>query len=107
MNHIVQLAKKKASQSSCVYKVSAIGLDKRGNVIYKSTNKHRFMKKGGGLHAEMEVMKKAGPSLRTIVLCRVGRSGEIRPIDPCPSCAAKAKELSIKILTIRSTDVPR
>jgi len=95
------LAINKAKQSRCVYKVSAIGLNKKGEVIAKATNKHRFMKPGGGKHAEMEVMLKAGKALKTIILCRVGGGGKILPIDPCPVCRAKAEELGIRIVSVR------
>jgi cytidine deaminase len=103
MKRISEIAIKKAKQSSCTYKVSAIGLNKRGEIIYKAINKQRFYRRGGGLHAEMEVMRKAGPRLKTIILCRVGRGGDLRPIDPCPVCAKKASELSVKIITVKES----
>ena len=97
---IVHIAKKKAEQSISTYKVSAIGLNKRGEVVYTAFNKPRFMRKGGAIHAEMEVMLKGGPGVATIVICRVGRSGDILPIHPCEVCADKAEELGIKIVSI-------
>jgi cytidine deaminase len=100
---IVKLAIKKAMQSSCHYKISAIGFNRKNEIIYKATNVHRFTRKGGGIHAEMRVMRKAGPSLSWILIVRTNNRGDILPIDPCETCAQKASELGIKIITIPIT----
>lgn len=92
---------KKAGQSLCRFKISAFGLNHKNKIIYKSTNKPRFKKKRGGIHAEMEVMLKAGPSLKTIIICRVNKGGNLLPIDPCSMCKEKADELGIKIISLR------
>lgn len=99
-DEVIKQAVNKALQSSCTYKVSAIGLNKKGEVTYKAFNKSRFMKFGGGIHAEMEVMLKGGPGIRTIIICRVGNSGDILPIHPCTVCKTKANELGIRILSV-------
>ena len=98
IDEIKDLAIKKALQSACHYKISAIGLNKDGDVIAKSMNKHRFSQKGGGIHAEMQLMKK--PGIKTIYICRVNNNGKLLPIDPCDMCKEKANELNIKILSI-------
>lgn len=95
------IAKKKALQSICRYKISALGFNKKGELIFSSSNKPRFDRKGGGIHAEMEVMLKAGPGLRTILICRVNRAGDLLPIEPCNICQEKADELNIKIYSIK------
>lgn len=97
---VTELAMKKATKSPCAYKVSAVGFDKKGDLVGTCTNTHRFVWKGGGLHAEMRLMARYGKNLKTIVICRVGRSGELRPIDPCNCCREKADELGIKIVTV-------
>ena len=97
---LIERAKKKAQQSECRYRISAVGLNKRGEVIGSTTNIKRFMRKGGGIHAEMNLMAKLGPALKTIIICRVGGQGEIRPIHPCSTCKEKADELGIKILSV-------
>jgi cytidine deaminase len=102
-SNLVKMAVKKARQSECTYKVSAIGINKKGEVISSTTNKHRFQYKGGGLHAEMEIMKYSPPSLKTIVICRVSRTGNILPIHPCSVCQEKANELGVKIITIEKS----
>ena len=97
---IIKIAKEKAKQSNCTYKVSAIGLNKKGEVTYKAFNKSRFMRPGGAIHAEMEVMLKGGPGIRTIIICRVGNGGDILPIHPCKVCKDKAAELGIRIVSV-------
>jgi cytidine deaminase len=94
------LAIKKARQSICRYKISAIGINAKGEVIGKSCNFPRFYKKCGGIHAEMNLMWQKGPALHTIFICRINKRGDILPIDPCPMCKGKADELGIKIRSI-------
>jgi len=99
----VRLAIKKAQQSSCTHKVSALGFNKKGECVAKTTNKHRFNWKGGGIHAEMRLMSQYRfKGIKTILICRIGNSGIPLLIDPCPVCAKKAKELGIKIITVPS-----
>ena len=101
MNHrIRKIAIKKANQSQCRYKVSAIGFNKKGEIIYKAMNLPRFPREGGSKHAEMEVMLKAGPGLKQILICRTNDRSEIMPISPCKTCAEKARELGVKIISI-------
>ena len=56
--------------------------------------------KGKGLHAEMALMKKYGARIKTIIICRVGNSGNLLPIDPCSACAELAGKLGITIVSI-------
>ena len=97
---IIQRAIKKAMKSDCNYLVSAIGLNRRGEVIFSSPNLHRFNHYGGSIHAEMNVMLKAGPSLHTIVIVRVTPKGTVKPLHSCDACSRKAKELGVKILSV-------
>ena len=101
--NIVKRAVKKAIQSDCRYRISAIGLNKKGEVFCSVTNRQRFYYKGGGKHAEMLLMETAGKGLKTIIICRVGLSNSILPIKPCPMCNAKADELGIKIISVESS----
>jgi hypothetical protein len=98
---ILSTAKRKALQSNCRYKISALGFSRRNELIDSTTNYHRWDGKGKGLHAEMLLMKRNPLSLRSIIICRVNQKGGFLPIDPCSKCAEKAKELGIKIYTIR------
>jgi len=98
--HHVNLAVRKAKKSSCHVKVSALGFNWKGDLIARVSNRPRFSRKGGGLHAEMRIML-AYPMTRFILLCRVNNKGEIRPLHPCRACKAKADELSIRFLEER------
>lgn len=95
-----KIAIQKANQSLCRYKVSALGFNKKGEVIYKAMNIPRFLREGGSKHAEMEVMLKGGPGIHQILICRTNGNGDILPIHPCKTCAKKANELGIKIISI-------
>jgi cytidine deaminase len=96
---LIRLAIKKAVKSSCHQKVSAIGINWKGDVIMTANNSPRFSRLGGGRHAEMKIMAKR-PTVKTIIICRTNREGDIRPIDPCVACKRKADELGIRILTV-------
>ena len=97
-----KLASQKAKQSICTYKVSAIGLNKRGEVIGSATNRFRFPEKRdkGNLHAEIALIHRYGKSLKTIVIGRVGNGGDLLPIHPCENCQAIADEMGIKIFSV-------
>ena len=101
MTSLIPLAIKVAQRSTCKHKVSAIGFDRKGNIIGYSHNIPRFCKYGGGLHAEMRLMSKYGQKLKSIVICRTNVSGDLKPIKPCNACSSKAFDLGIKILTIK------
>ena len=98
---------RKARTSACRFAVAAIGIDGRGTVIASRTNRPRFSRHGGGVHAEMAVMLASPRSLRTILIVRVNRLGDLMPIDPCPVCARKAEELGIRIRTVEIQKVFR
>ena len=97
---IKKRAIKKALSSSCRYNISALGFNRRGELIGSCTNTPRFVKLGGGNHAEMLLMKQSSLALHTIVLCRVNSNGDLLPIEPCQACQRKADELNIKIVTL-------
>lgn len=98
--YIKNLAQKKAVQSSCRYRIAAVGLDKRGNVIGSTTNKVRFVSKGGGIHAEIALIEKFGKKIKSMFICRVNAQGELLNIKPCKNCQAVADKLGIKIYSI-------
>ncbi len=95
-------AKRKAQQSECVYSVSALGLNKRGELIGATTNKYRFIDRAkGNIHAEISLIHKYGKELRTIIICRVGNGGAILPISACENCQKVANAMNIKIISIQ------
>jgi cytidine deaminase len=96
------IAIRTALLSSCRYKISALALDRKGKVIAWACNKLRFAKFHGGLHAEIAVLHKVNVSkVKTIIITRVNKKGEILPIDPCPTCKKVLTKLGIKIKTIK------
>lgn len=101
ISQIKAIGIKKAKQSICRFRISAIGFNKRGEFVGSSTNKPRFSRKGGGSHSELVLMNKYGRRLKTIFIFRINEVGDLLPIDPCETCATKAKELGIKIKSIQ------
>ena len=107
---LVSLLKEKASHSSCTYKISAVAFDKKGNVLGHVTNKHSCWdvvekekgvgRAGTARHAERLLISKFGKQIKTIVIARIGNSGQLRCIDPCMSCQKIAKKYKIKIISI-------
>jgi cytidine deaminase len=95
--HIIERAINKAKQSTCRYLISAVGINHGGEVVFSAVNTPRFSRPGGGNHAEMIVLLRAGPGLKSIVLCRVSRNGGLRKIHPCGRCLEKARELGVRI----------
>lgn len=103
LDNKIMLAKQKATQSICRNKVSALGFNKNGDCVIKTFNKYRFTRKGGGIHAEMQIMKQARrKGVTNILICRVGKTGNLLPINPCKKCQEVADKLKIKILSVSS-----
>ncbi len=107
---VEKLLKEKASHSPCTYKISGIAFSKKGNVLGYCTNNHSkwqvlekspIGRSGTAEHCEKRLIQKFGRRIHTIVICRIGRSGNILPIDPCASCAKLAAKYGITIKTIQ------
>lgn len=96
---IISILRKKASKSSCGYKVGAVGFNKKGDYVCSSFNKPRYYRKGGGIHAEEDIMSKS-KGIRSILICRVNPKGEFLPIHPCERCKDLAERKNIKIFTV-------
>lgn len=99
MRPIKDILIRKAKKSICHIKVAALGINKRGEVVGCCYNSPKFSVKGGGIHAEAKLIRKYGPQIRTIIICRVSNSN-LRPIHPCAACAKLAKEFGIEIQTL-------
>jgi len=92
---------KKAGQSISKFKISAIAFTKNGNIVSSATNRPRFDREGGGYHAEMVALEKAGGNkVYTIILCRIGQSGDIVPIEPCERGQKNLDKKGIKVVTV-------
>ncbi len=100
-SEIIYLATSKARQSKCRYKISAIGLDKRSRILGTAMNKLRLKKRGGGLHAEIALIRKYGPRLKSIIICRTNKRGWLLDIQPCKACEQVAKKRNIKIYSVK------
>jgi len=97
--------KKKALQSSSNYKIAAAAYTKHGNLLGMTTNHKNMLlsasRKGAGIHAERELMRRYGNKISYIILARVGRTGSNNlPIHPCATCAKLAEQLGIRIIPI-------
>ena len=107
---VEELLKEKAAHSPCTYKISAIALDSKGDILGHVTNSHsknwdilekeNIGRAGTASHAERRLIQQYGQLIKTIIICRVGRSGNIRPIDPCPVCQKVASKYGIKIISV-------
>ena len=107
---MLELLKEKAAHSPCTYRISAIAFDKRGNVLGHVTNSHSKNlnvldkcgqgREGTGLHAERKLFSRYKDLVKTIVICRIGRNGKLRPIDPCPVCQKVAAKYGATIVSV-------
>lgn len=101
--------KQKARKSCCTYRISAVAFDRKGDILGYVTNRHSIWnvverdgvgRIGTGIHAERRLMAQYGKNISSIVICRIGHSGDILPIDPCPVCKKAAEKLGIKIYSV-------
>ena len=109
---IITKLKKKAAKSSCTYRVSAVAFDNKGNVLGQAVNKHSEWdviekysgkgRSGTAKHAEHILIRQYSQNIKTILICRVGNAGALRPIDPCPACKKAAEKYGIKIISVKS-----
>ena len=100
ISYITEIAIIKAKQSGCRYRVAAVGISKLGDIIGCVSNKPRLAKEGGGLHAEVHLIRKYGKKIKSIFLCRVNSKGKLLPIVPCKSCKKLLKKLNIKVYSV-------
>jgi len=101
-DYLINLLRKKATSSPCTYKIAAVALTKKGNILGCSRNSYgQFNKHGGGTHAERKLIKKHGKAIYQIIIARVNVSGTFLPIEPCKTCQKIADKNGIKILSIK------
>lgn len=104
------ILREKAANSPCTYKISAIAFDKKGDVLGHATNSHSKNwnvldkdsagRPGTGIHAERKLLERYRGLVKTILICRIGRGGDLRPIEPCETCSKVARKYGVKIMTI-------
>ena len=97
---MIERAIRKAQKSKCRHKVLAIGFNKSGDVVGMCNNIPRFREFGGSIHAEINLIHNYGYKLRSILIIRVGKSGQLLPIHPCKNCAKVLKKLNIKVKSV-------
>lgn len=102
---IKNLLRQKAKQSISSYRISAIALDKKGDILGKAINRiSKFRSENTaefrGVHAERTLIERYGKAIKTIIIMRIGLGGEIRPIDPCRVCKSIADKMRIKIVSV-------
>ena len=101
MNNLdLALGIKKALKSTCQHKVACVIFNSKGDILGTSVNKHNGYGRGLSHHAEIEAIKKFGRSIKSILLCRVNKSGELLPIEPCKTCKKILDRYDIKVRTV-------
>lgn len=100
---IPRMKKKIQPERGMTYKIAAMAFTKKGNFIDIKYNKHQtYMAKrrGGGLHAEQDLIHRYGNKIDTIYILRVGGGGNVLPIHPCEICSEIARKRGIKIIPL-------
>ena len=107
---IIDLLQEKATHSPCTYKISAIALDKKGDILGHVTNSHSknwnvlekdgIGREGTARHAERILFERYKDLVKTVIICRIGRAGDLRPIDPCKTCQKVAAKYGAKIVSV-------
>jgi len=100
MPGIIDIARKKAEQSQSKYRISAIAFDSQGKILATAVNRPRFNRKGGGVHAEIAALQKGGPRTHSILICRIGNSGDLLEIEPCEYCQKILDKKGIKVYSV-------
>lgn len=81
--------------TTCRYRVVALAIDRRGQIIDIARNTPRLSTRG--YHAEERLIYRNPRSLAKILIARVGARGEFLAIDPCEHCRKLAEKRNIKI----------
>ena len=103
MDHnIKRLLIKKARKSSCNYKIGAIAISHKGEIIGRSFNTPPIS--GNAYHAEQILMARYGKNIKTIIIVRVNKTGGILPISPCDACKEMAEKYNIDIVSFMPED---
>ena len=105
---IKRLLKEAASRSPGRFRVGGIALNKKGEILGVAHNSFRKdnvvgERKGTGEHCEVRLIRRYRGNIKTLILIRIGNSGDILPIDPCPSCQALCDKYGITVLTINGS----
>ena len=80
--------------------VAAIAISKKGNVLGTSSNLPSNVPGIRYKHAEGILIGRYGKSISKIFILRIGRGGNLLPIEPCEQCRKLALRMGIEISTI-------
>ena len=80
--------------------VTAIAVSKKGNVLGTTCNNPSHVPGMRHKHAEGILMARFGKAIDKIFIIRVGRKGNLLPIEPCEQCCKLALRLGITIESI-------
>lgn len=89
----------KAQQTTCRYKVVAVGFNAKGDCVGIACNARGIDRQGGSIHAEIGLLKRF-KSIRNIVLIRTNSFGKLLPIEPCNTCRKILDKKGIEVKTI-------
>lgn len=98
---LLERLRRKAAKSPARFRVAALGLNRAGVVVAVGFSRQRYNRAGGGWHAEDHIFRVARKrGVVEIIICRVGKSGVVRPIEPCRRCSHLADVLGITIRSV-------
>ena len=100
---LLKRAIRKGKKVPLKYRIVAVGFNKKGEFLSVATNRARFSKKSGGLHAEINMLLRHGKDLHSLFLLRVSRKGELLPIDSCACCKGVLAEHKVRVYKVRRT----
>jgi len=113
---LIAKLKQKATTGQLKFRIAAFAFSKKGNFLgsavnsisswityegYQSRCETGETCKHSGRHAERILIEKYGKRISTILILRIGHSGNLRPISPCAMCSKIAKKLGIKIMSLQ------
>lgn len=103
---IVSMLCRKAKQAQSTYKISAMAFNHKGELLGCATNGFRTENlkpaRGTGCHAERKLMARYAHNIRTIIICRIGKTGDLLPIEPCAVCQKIADKMGIRIISVKA-----
>lgn len=103
-NNLIALLKKQAEKSPSSYRIGGIAVSNKGNILGTAFNSFRNEQvtpgRGSGKHCEADLIRRYGRRISTIIIMRIGNSGNVLHIDPCSTCQKLADKFGIKIKSI-------
>jgi RecB family endonuclease NucS len=87
------------------YSVIALGYNTKGDFVGSATNTHRFLRPGGSIHAEMNLLRKF-KCIRRVEVYRVKKDGTLVPMIICANCRKVLDKKGIRYETIHLWKMP-